>query len=103
MWEYHLQWHNCSPQCREVTELDDTQRAETSVYLIYPPIIANICAIIELGDPVEDLGVATVLMMVGGQLVLLRPRKVRKKHYIGILVKDLILARPLVRGSRSEV
>jgi len=29
----------------------------------------------QLGDPVEDLGVATVLMMVGGQLVLLRPRK----------------------------
>jgi hypothetical protein len=30
----------------------------------------------ELGDPVDDLSVATVLMMVGGQLVLLRPRKV---------------------------
>ncbi|KAG6381430.1 RIC1-domain-containing protein [Boletus reticuloceps] len=29
----------------------------------------------ELGDPVDDLAVATVLMMVGGQLVLLRPRK----------------------------
>ncbi|KZP16760.1 RIC1-domain-containing protein [Athelia psychrophila] len=29
----------------------------------------------QLGDPVEDLNVATVLMMVGGQLVLLRPRK----------------------------
>jgi len=29
----------------------------------------------QLGDPIEDLGVATVLMMVGGQLVLLRPRK----------------------------
>jgi len=29
-----------------------------------------------LGDPVDDLAVATVLMMVGGQLVLLRPRKV---------------------------
>ncbi|KAN0100860.1 RIC1 domain containing protein [Tylopilus felleus] len=28
-----------------------------------------------LGDPVDDLAVATVLMMVGGQLVLLRPRK----------------------------
>lgn len=31
---------------------------------------------LELGDPVDDLSVATVLMMVGGQLVLLRPRKV---------------------------
>ncbi|KAG2082817.1 RIC1-domain-containing protein [Suillus cothurnatus] len=28
-----------------------------------------------LGDPVDDLSVATVLMVVGGQLVLLRPRK----------------------------
>ncbi|KAG1885597.1 RIC1-domain-containing protein [Suillus subluteus] len=28
-----------------------------------------------LGDPVDDLAVATVLMVVGGQLVLLRPRK----------------------------
>jgi RAB6A-GEF complex partner protein 1 len=28
-----------------------------------------------LGDPVNDLAVATVLMVVGGQLVLLRPRK----------------------------
>jgi hypothetical protein len=32
--------------------------------------------LIELGDPADDLAVATVLMMVGGQLVLLRPRKV---------------------------
>ncbi|KAF9023405.1 RIC1-domain-containing protein [Hymenopellis radicata] len=29
----------------------------------------------QLGDPLEDLSVATVLMVVGGQLVLLRPRK----------------------------
>ncbi|TEB39050.1 RIC1-domain-containing protein [Coprinellus micaceus] len=28
-----------------------------------------------LGDPVDDLSVATVLMVVGGQLILLRPRK----------------------------
>jgi hypothetical protein len=31
---------------------------------------------VEFGDPADDLAVATVLMMVGGQLVLLRPRKV---------------------------
>jgi hypothetical protein len=31
----------------------------------------------EIGDPVDDLSVATVLMVVGGQLILLRPRKVR--------------------------
>ncbi|KIK71385.1 hypothetical protein GYMLUDRAFT_331920 [Collybiopsis luxurians FD-317 M1] len=29
----------------------------------------------QMGDPVDDLAVATVLMVVGGQLVLLRPRK----------------------------
>ncbi|KAF8078253.1 RIC1-domain-containing protein [Lyophyllum atratum] len=29
----------------------------------------------QLGDPVDDLSVATVLMVVGGQLILLRPRK----------------------------
>ncbi|KAJ7814122.1 RIC1-domain-containing protein [Mycena olivaceomarginata] len=29
----------------------------------------------QLGDPVDDLAVATVLMVVGGQLILLRPRK----------------------------
>ena len=32
--------------------------------------------IVELGDPADDLAVATVLMMVGGELVLLKPRKV---------------------------
>jgi RAB6A-GEF complex partner protein 1 len=31
----------------------------------------------ELGDPAEDLSVATVLMMVGGNLILLRPTRVR--------------------------
>jgi hypothetical protein len=31
---------------------------------------------IELGDPAEDLSVATVLMMVGGNLVLLKPHRV---------------------------
>lgn len=31
---------------------------------------------VELGDPADDLAVATVLMMVGGELVLLKPRKV---------------------------
>ncbi|KAF7310575.1 RIC1 domain-containing protein [Mycena chlorophos] len=29
----------------------------------------------QLGDPVDDLAVATVLMVVGGQLILLKPRK----------------------------
>ncbi|KAJ6626842.1 RIC1-domain-containing protein [Mycena sp. CBHHK59/15] len=29
----------------------------------------------QLGDPVDDLAVATVLMVVGGQLILMRPRK----------------------------
>ncbi|KAF8321799.1 RIC1-domain-containing protein [Clavulina sp. PMI_390] len=30
----------------------------------------------ELGDPVNDLAVATILMLLGGRLILLRPRKV---------------------------
>ncbi|TFK57640.1 RIC1-domain-containing protein [Heliocybe sulcata] len=34
----------------------------------------------QLGDPVDDLGVATVLMMVGGKLVLLRPRKLASQE-----------------------
>ncbi|KAH7880335.1 RIC1-domain-containing protein [Lentinula edodes] len=34
----------------------------------------------QLGDPVNDLAVATVLMVVGGQLVLLRPRKSAKQE-----------------------
>jgi hypothetical protein len=32
---------------------------------------------LELGDPADDLSVATVLMMVGGNLILLRPHRVR--------------------------
>ena len=32
----------------------------------------------EIGDPTDDLAVATVLMIVGGNLVLLRPNKVRQ-------------------------
>ncbi|KAK7694309.1 hypothetical protein QCA50_001491 [Cerrena zonata] len=34
----------------------------------------------QLGDPMEDLSVATVLMIVGGKLVLLRPRKTRSQE-----------------------
>ena len=33
-------------------------------------------SLVELGDPMNDLSVATVLMIVGGRLVLLKPRKV---------------------------
>ena len=32
--------------------------------------------LIDLGNPEDDLLVATILLLVGGQLVLLRPRKV---------------------------
>ena len=39
------------------------------------PILIGISSV-ELGDPMEDLAVATVLMIVGGKLVLLKPRKV---------------------------
>ncbi len=33
--------------------------------------------VIDFGDPMEDLSVATVLMLIGGRLILLRPRKVK--------------------------
>jgi len=44
---------------------------------------ANEVFLQEIGDPVDDLAVATVLMVIGGQLILLRPRKVglKFKHY----------------------
>lgn len=79
MWKYHLQRDNCSSQCCETVELDDTQCAKTYVFLAHTSTITTTCETIEFGDPVEDLGVATVLMMVGGQLVLLRPRKVQQR------------------------
>jgi len=48
--------------------------------IITPSVIRGLSWMIpnaqkQLGDPMEDLAVATVLMMVGGKLVLLRPRK----------------------------
>ena len=46
-----------------------------SVCILYETSDIYIYVIIELGDPMEDLAVATVLMMIGGKLVLLRPRK----------------------------
>ena len=46
-----------------------------SVRILYETSDIYFYAIIELGDPMEDLAVATVLMMIGGKLVLLRPRK----------------------------
>lgn len=55
----------------------------------------------ELGDPVDDLAVATVLMVVGGQLVLLRPRKVLTvpRPYI-YLMRNIIFT---VKRPRSEI
>ena len=46
-----------------------------SVRILYEASDIYFYVIIELGDPMEDLAVATVLMMIGGKLVLLRPRK----------------------------
>lgn len=56
---------------------------------------------LELGDPVDDLAVATVLMVVGGQLVLLRPRKVRKVVFYALCISDKEPS--TVWGSRSQV
>jgi hypothetical protein len=49
----------------------------------------------EMGDPANDLVVATVLLLVGGRLVLLRPRKVLFYSFeskISILI-DLLVDR----------
>ena len=45
--------------------------------MLFGRLVLVLTRFLELGDPVDDLAVATVLMMVGGKLVLLRPRKVR--------------------------
>jgi hypothetical protein len=42
----------------------------------FPLLLRNAEPSTELGDPVDDLVVATILLLVGGKLVLLRPRKV---------------------------
>ena len=55
--------------------MDDSECPKTYVCLVFTET-HPLKIIIELGDPVEDLSVATVLMVVGGQLILLRPRKV---------------------------
>lgn len=56
--------------------IPSAQRRKNSMYTSLNQSLINFLA--ELGDPVDDLSVATVLMVVGGQLILLRPRKVRR-------------------------
>jgi RAB6A-GEF complex partner protein 1 len=46
--------------------------------------------LLEFGDPADDLAVATVLMMVGGELVLLKPRKVHKSRILTGPSSDLV-------------
>lgn len=70
-----LSWMIPSAQKRE---LDDCLRRYTSNSLV------------EFGDPVDDLSVATVLVVVGGQLILLRPRKVSVP--IGGLMRSNLLS-----------
>jgi hypothetical protein len=53
--------------------IPSAQKRESSISLSF---LRRIRFLAELGDPVDDLAVATVLMVVGGQLILLRPRKV---------------------------
>ena len=59
-----LSWMIPSAQKREIMHLPVVLRPLTIAFT-------------ELGDPIDDLAVATVLMIVGGKLVLLRPRKVK--------------------------
>ena len=57
--------------------------------------------VIELGDPVDDLSVATVLMVVGGQLILLRPRKVRLVLNAAFLTKLTVTSRRIRRSNMT--
>ena len=54
----------------------------------------------ELGDPMDDLSVATVLMIVGGKLVLLRPRKVCLSP---VVPNSLYLISSIDAKSRSQL
>jgi hypothetical protein len=67
-----------------------------------PPESALILSkIIELGDPADDLAVATVLMMVGGNLVLLKPSRVCVKRLGDLTSAHLISIE--CRRSRSSI
>lgn len=57
------------------------------------------CSFVELGDPADDLAVATVLMMVGGELVLLKPRKVPTFGVPICLVPDQIFGSLVTKKS----
>jgi hypothetical protein len=67
---------------RQDVELDDTWHSKTYALALFVDE-ANEVFLQEIGDPVDDLAVATVLMVIGGQLILLRPRKVglKFKHH----------------------
>lgn len=99
MWKHHFRWDYCSAQRCEDVELDDTQCSEAYGCFISTQTYV-LKAVAELGDPVDDLSVATVLMVVGGQLILLRPRKVQ-------LLSDENFSRqslyPIVSGSRGQL
>ena len=76
MWKHNFHWNYISPKCREDVELDDSKHSKAYVDFYAIKVFCLKNEILELGDPVDDLSVATVLMVVGGQLILLRPRKV---------------------------
>lgn len=83
LWDCWVGWYQLP---RNVRVLDLFALITTNTYILS-----------ELGDPVDDLSVATVLMMVGGQLVLLRPRKVRELSsmaFLQIITPKLLVCRP---------
>lgn len=80
--------------------MDDSERTETYVFPSRAVMKLDSPAFSEFGDPVDDLSVATVLMMVGGKLVLLRPRKVGFLFRISFLQ---YLNVPIVSRPRSQV
>jgi hypothetical protein len=70
-----------------------------NVYSLHHSAHVYAQAVIELGDPVDDLSVATVLMVVGGQLILLRPRKVHLPFDGALPSIELISTSPQIRKS----
>jgi len=77
-------WYNFLTYCRQDVELDDTEHSKTYALALFVNEAIEVFSQ-EIGDPVDDLAVATVLMVIGGQLILLRPRKVNLnfKYYKG--------------------
>jgi hypothetical protein len=56
--------------------LDDPTHAKKFV-ITSAQLLSSLLASLDFGDAAEDMTAATILLLVGGQLVLLTPRKAR--------------------------